>query len=101
MQEVIQEVCFLPAWLHVKEWRPFNILLPFSFLRSILLELGGRVLGGLLGCYRALFRDLATMPQNCALQLLFNLHFLARVLPAPKDSEVQGFAVERLSMHSL
>lgn len=55
--------------------------------RSILLELGGRVLRGILGSYRTLLQDLATMPQNCALQLLFNLHFLARVLPGPKDSE--------------
>ncbi len=36
-------------------------------------------------------RDSVSVPQNCALQLLFNLRFLGNILAVPKESEVRFF----------
>lgn len=43
--------------------------------------------------HRAMLTSLGSgvaMPQNCALQLLFNVRFLCSILSSPKEMEVSG-----------
>ena len=55
----------------------------------MLLYLSGRVLVEVLSSYEFLLSPLSSpAPQDCALQLLFNLKFTASVLATPKETQV-------------
>lgn len=68
--------------------------------KSIIAELSSRILKGVIKCYRNILRNPSeessngqgarfNIPQQCALQLLFNLKFLGSVLVAQTDNEVK------------
>ena len=67
--------------------------------KSIISELSSSMFQGVLKCYQSVLKkspeqttsDTGTsinMPQQCALQLVFNLKFLANILVAESDTEV-------------
>lgn len=58
--------------------------------RNVLLQFSGKCLRGVLEVHRAMLTSLGSgvaMPQNCALQLLFNVRFLCSILSSPKEME--------------
>lgn len=57
--------------------------------RKILEHLSGATLVGVVKAYEHLLESLSVeVPQPCALQLFYNLKFLAGVLATPKEAEV-------------
>ena len=98
-------VCCLPgdsqSWwarhgavIEALQWFVFGkkIYNHFLIIRNTLLQFSGTALKGVLGAHAHLLDSLGpdkAMPQDCALQLLFNIKFISSVLTAPKDMEVQ------------
>jgi len=65
------------------------VIIDLLLTRSVLLYLSGRVLVEVLSSYESLLSPLSSsVPQDCALQLLFNLKFTASVLATPKEKQV-------------
>ena len=65
--------------------------------RSVLLYLSECVLVEVLSSYESLLSSLSSpVPQECALQLLFNLKFTAGVLATPRETQV---IITPMTMH--
>lgn len=63
-----------------------------SLPRPVLLYLSSRVLTEVLSSYESLLGSLSSpVPQDCALQLLFNVKFTASVLATPEEAQVKEY----------